>query len=303
MTRSSVLTIVAPAVFVLLWSTGWIAAKYAAPHADPLWFLTIRFSAAAVVIAVFALAVRAPWPSGRRAWMHAIVSGVLLHGIYLGGVWWAVKHGLSAGLSGLLAALQPLLTAFLGPWILRETVSPRQWLGVAVGLAGVILVLSPKLFPAFGLVSGSSPGGVGDTAWLALGVNVIGMLAVTAGSFYQKRYVAGADLRTVTSVQYLGGVLVVAPVALATESLRFDHSLEVYAVLAWSVLVLSVVTVSLMLAMINRGEVMRVSALIFLVPSTVAVLAWLLFGETLNGVQGCGMLLTAAGVYLATARS
>jgi drug/metabolite transporter (DMT)-like permease len=218
-------------------------------------------------------------------------------------VWWAVKHGLSAGLSGLLAALQPLLTAFLGPWILRETVSPRQWLGVAVGLAGVILVLSPKLFPAFGLVSGSSPGGVGDTAWLALGVNVIGMLAVTAGSFYQKRYVAGADLRTVTSVQYLGGVLVVAPVALATESLRFDHSLEIYAVLAWSVLVLSVVTVSLMLAMINRGEVMRVSALIFLVPSTVAVLAWLLFGETLNGVQGCGMLLTAAGVYLATARS
>jgi drug/metabolite transporter (DMT)-like permease len=303
MTLSSVLTIVAPAVFVLLWSTGWIAAKYAAPHADPLWFLTIRFSAAAVVIAVFALAVRAPWPSGRRAWMHAIVSGVLLHGIYLGGVWWAVKHGLSAGLSGLLAALQPLLTAFLGPWILRETVSPRQWLGVAVGLAGVILVLSPKLFPAFGLVSGSSPGGVGDTAWLALGVNVIGMLAVTAGSFYQKRYVAGADLRTVTSVQYLGGVLVVAPVALATESLRFDHSLEIYAVLAWSVLVLSVVTVSLMLAMINRGEVMRVSALIFLVPSTVAVLAWLLFGETLNGVQGCGMLLTAAGVYLATARS
>jgi drug/metabolite transporter (DMT)-like permease len=303
MTRSSVLTIVAPAVFVLLWSTGWIAAKYAAPHADPLWFLTIRFSAAAVVIAVFALAVRAPWPSGRRAWMHAIVSGVLLHGIYLGGVWWAVKHGLSAGLSGLLAALQPLLTAFLGPWILRETVSPRQWLGVAVGLAGVILVLSPKLFPAFGLVSGSSPGGVGDTAWLALGVNVVGMLAVTAGSFYQKRYVAGADLRTVTSVQYLGGVLVVAPVALATESLRFDHSLEIYAVLAWSVLVLSVVTVSLMLAMINRGEVMRVSALIFLVPSTVAVLAWLLFGETLNGVQGCGMLLTAAGVYLATARS
>jgi drug/metabolite transporter (DMT)-like permease len=303
MNLSSVLTIVAPAVFVLLWSTGWIAAKYAAPHADPLWFLTIRFSAAAVVIAVFALAVRAPWPSGRRAWMHAIVSGVLLHGIYLGGVWWAVKHGLSAGLSGLLAALQPLLTAFLGPWILRETVSPRQWLGVAVGLAGVILVLSPKLFPAFGLVSGSSPGGVGDTAWLALGVNVIGMLAVTAGSFYQKRYVAGADLRTVTSVQYLGGVLVVAPVALATESLRFDHSLEIYAVLAWSVLVLSVVTVSLMLAMINRGEVMRVSALIFLVPSTVAVLAWLLFGETLNGVQGCGMLLTAAGVYLATARS
>ena len=289
----SFLPVVAPAVFVLLWSTGWISAKYAAPHADPLWFLTIRFLCAAAVIAVFAAAVRAPWPSGRRAWLHAIVSGALMHGIYLGGVWWAVKHGLSAGLSGLLAALQPLLTAFLGPWLLRETVTPRQWLGVAVGLAGVILVLSPKLLAG---------AGGGETAWPALGINVIGMLAVTAGSFYQKRYVASADLRTVTSVQYLGGVIIVAPFALATEALRFDHSAEIYAVLAWSVLVLSVVTVSLMLAMINRGEVTRVSALIFLVPSTVAVQAWLIFGETLNGVQAGGMLMTAAGVYLATKR-
>ncbi len=277
-----------PTIFVILWSSGWISAKFAAPHADPLWFLTIRFACAAAVIAVFALAVGAPWPRGRTAWMHAFVSGALIHGLYLGGVWWAVKHGLSAGLSGLLAALQPLLSALLAPYLLSERVTARQWAGVALGLFGVLLVLSPKL------------GGTGDTAWLALGVNVLGMLGVTAGSFYQKRFVAEADLRTVTSAQYLGAIIVVAPVALATEPLRFDHSLEIYAVLAWSVVVLSVFTVSVMLMMINRGEVTRVSAFIYLVPSAVAVQAWLLFGETLAAVQLLGMALTAAGVYLTT---
>ncbi len=249
----------------------------------------MRFACAAVVIALFAAAVRAPWPRDARAWTHGLVSGILIHGLYLGGVWWAVKHGLSAGMSGLLAALQPLLTALLGPYILGERVSPLQWAGVGLGLAGVVLVLSPKL----GM-------GGSETAWLALGINVVGMLAVTAGSFYQKRYVAAGDLRTVTAVQYLGGILVVGPIALLTEELRFDHTLELYAVLAWSVLVLSVVTVSLMLAMINRGEVTRVSALIYLVPTTVALMAYVLFGETLGLLQIVGMALTCAGVYLAT---
>ncbi len=282
---------IAPAVFVLLWSTGWISAKYAAPHADPLWFLTIRFACAFAAIAAFAVAVRAPWPEDARGWGHAIVSGILLHGLYLGGVWWAVKHGLSAGISGLLAALQPLLTALLAPYLLGERVTLRQWLGVALGLAGVLLVLSPKL----GLAAG-------DTAWTALMVNVAAMLAVTAGSFYQKRFVPVADLRTVTAVQYLGALIVVAPVALLTESLHFDGSATVLLTLAWSVLVLSVFGIAVMLTMIRRGEVTRVSALIYLVPATVAAQAWLLFGETLNGMQLVGMVLTVAGVYLATGK-
>ncbi len=176
---------------MLLWSTGWISAKYAAPHADPLWFLTVRFACAFAAIAAFAFAVRAPWPQDARGWGHAIISGVLLHGLYLGGVWWAVKHGLSAGISGLLAALQPLLTALLAPYLLGERVTARQWLGVGLGFFGVLLVLSPKLdWP-----SARRPG--------RAAVNVGGMLAVTAGSFYQKRFVAAADLRTVTAVQYL----------------------------------------------------------------------------------------------------
>jgi drug/metabolite transporter (DMT)-like permease len=284
-----------PALFVFFWSTGWIAAKFAAPHADPLWYLTIRFACAGIIIALYAIAMRAPWPSGRRAWLHALISGALLHGIYLGGVWWAVKHGLSAGISGLLAALQPLLTALLAPYLLKETITPRQWTGVAIGLFGVLLVLSPKL--------GVALGGTGEAAWMALGINIIGMFAVTAGSFYQKRFVSGADLRTVTSVQYLGAIAVVLPFALATEELHFDHSLTLYGVLAWSVLVLSVFTIAIMLMMINRGEVTRVSVLIYLVPSTVAVQAWVLFGETLNAVQITGMVLTAAGVYMATRKA
>ncbi len=285
------LMLAAPALFVLLWSTGWISARYAAPHADPLWFLTIRFACAGGAIALFAFAVRAPWPTDAKSWGHGLVSGVLLHGIYLGGVWWAVKNGLSAGISGLLAALQPLLTALLAPYLLGERVSARQWLGVALGFGGVLLVLSPKLAAA-----------AGETAWTALLVNVVAMLGVTAGSFYQKRFVQVADLRTVTAVQYLGALLVVAPFAFLTEARHFDHSLEIYLVLAWSVLVLSVFSIAVMLSMIRRGEITRVTALIYLVPATVAAQAWLLFGETLNGVQLLGMALTVAGVYLATAK-
>jgi drug/metabolite transporter (DMT)-like permease len=288
------LLLVAPALFVFLWSTGWISAKYAALHADPLWFLTIRFACAGVAIALFAAAVRAPWPATRRDWAHGIVSGVLIHGLYLGGVWWAVKHGLSAGISGLLAALQPLLSALLAPWLLGERVSPMQRLGVALGFLGVLLVLSPKL----GLAAMPEA-----PAWTALAVNVVAMLAVTAGSFYQKRFVSSGDLRTVTAVQYAGALLVVAPLALATENLAFDHSLTAYGVLAWSVLPLSIISVSLMLAMINRGEVTRVTTLIFLVPSAVAAEAWLLFGETLAAVQIAGMLLTAVGVWLAARKN
>jgi drug/metabolite transporter (DMT)-like permease len=145
MTLKSIVVACVPLLFVVIWSTGWISAKYAAPHADPLWFLTIRFICAGLAITVFALLMRAPWPNDRRAWLHGLASGVLLHGLYLGGVWWAVKHGLTAGISGLLVALQPLLTALLSPYFLKEHITARQWTGVLVGLVGVLLVLSPQL--------------------------------------------------------------------------------------------------------------------------------------------------------------
>jgi drug/metabolite transporter (DMT)-like permease len=292
MSSSSLLIRLAPVLFVLIWSTGWISAKYAAPHADPLWFLVLRFTSAGLVIAAYAFFVRAPWPATASAWRHAIVAGMLLHGVYLGGVWWAVKQGLPAGLSGLLAAIQPLVTAVLAPMILSERLTARQWLGFGAGLVGVLLVLSPKLTPA--TFSAEALG------WPLI-INVIGVLSLTAGSFYQKRFVASGDLRTVTATQYIGALLVVAPLAFLLEARRFDINIHSIAVLAWSVLVLSVFAIALMLMMINRGQVSRVSALNYLVPSTVAVQAFLMFGETLDGVQVSGMILTAVGVYLTTA--
>jgi drug/metabolite transporter (DMT)-like permease len=281
-----------PALFVVIWSSGWIAAGAVVGHADPFWFLTIRFSLAAVVIAVFALSVGAPWPTDRREIGHMLASGVLLHGVYLAGVWWAVGQGMPSGLSGLLAALQPLLTAWLAPRLLGETLSRLQWAGILLGLAGVLLVLSPRL----GFAGSEALG------WLPLAVNVIAVVSVTAGSFHQKRYLSGGDLRVVTVVQYIGAVAFVAPLAFLLEERRFDHSLTVYATLAWSVVVLSVIGIALMLTMINRGEVSRVTALIYLVPATVAVQAWLIFGETLNIVQIMGLVVTALGVRLASGK-
>jgi drug/metabolite transporter (DMT)-like permease len=288
MTPTRVFWLAAPAVFVFIWSTGWIVAKYVSPHADPLTFLALRFAVATAVLLPFALAVRAPWPKDRRLWLHGLLSGVLIHALYLGGVWWAVKHGLSAGLSGLITALQPLLTAWLGPRLLGENIGPRQWSGIALGTAGVALVLSPKLVDANG-----------GLLWLPIAINVVGVLSIAIGTFHQKRTLTGLDLRTLTIIQYLGAILVVLPLAVLFEPMRISFTTELFLGLGWSVLVLSVVATFLMLTMINRGQVSRVASLIYLVPTVVAIQAWFMFGETLVPVQVLGMGITALGVWLA----
>jgi drug/metabolite transporter (DMT)-like permease len=287
MLSSRGLWLFAPAIFVLIWSTGWIVAKYAAPHADPLTFLSVRFVAAILLLLPVAAVARAPWPADRRLWLHGLLSGVLIHALYLGGVWWAVKHGLSAGVSGLITALQPLASAWLGPTLLGERVGPRQWAGIALGTLGVALVLSPKLAATDGLV------------WGAVALNVVGVLAITAGTFHQKRFLPGVDLRTLTIVQYLGALAVMLPAAYLFEPMRIVANREFALALGWSVIVLSLVATALMLTMINRGQVSRVASLIYLVPATVAVQAWLMFGETLTPLQIAGMALTAVGVWLA----
>lgn len=292
MTPQALFVALAPALFVVIWSTGWIAAKYVAPFADPLTFLAVRFAAAGVLLAVFAQAMRAPWPQGPMPWLHVLVSGVLLHAVYLGGVWWAIAHGMSAGMSGLVAALQPLLTAVWGYVLLHERLTARQWLGIAVGLVGVSIVLSPKLVGA---------GPMADLR-LPLAINLLAMLSITAGTLYQKRFLAKADLRTATVGQYIGATAAVLPVALLTEELRFTVGFQTLAGLAWSVIVLSIGGIALLLAMINRGQVARVASLNYLVPSIVALIAWWMFGETLSLLQLGGMVVTAAGVYLATGR-
>jgi drug/metabolite transporter (DMT)-like permease len=286
------LVTVAPALFVLIWSTGWIVAKYAASFADPLFFLVIRFACAFVLMALIALAFRAEWPRNRAAYGHGMLSGVLLHAIYLGGVWWAVAHGLPVGVSALIAAIQPLITAALAARLGGERLGALQLSGIAIGFLGVMGVIAPKL-------AGLSAGTLESLAGPVL-VNVIAMIAVTLGTFYQKRYIASGDLRVVSSLQYAGAFLALLPLALLLEPLRFESRWETWAALAWSVIPLSLGAISLMLMMIRRGAVSRVSALIYLIPPTAAIEAYLMFGETLTVLQIAFMALTAFGVYLAT---
>jgi len=285
---------IAPALFVLIWSTGWISARYAAEDADPLTFLSLRYAFAGAALTAFALAAGASWPRTARAWGHALVSGVLLHAIYLGGVWWAIRHGLPASISGLLAAIQPILTAILAPRLIGEPITARQWAGVLIGLGGLAAVLAPKLA---GLEASAVAAALGPLA-----INAVAMISATLGAFYQKRYLASGDLRTMTVAQYLGALLATLPVAVLVEPMRIVWTPTIVATMAWSVLALSIGAISLLLLLIRHGAVARSAALIYLVPPTVAVEAFLLFGERLAPVQIAGATLAVLGVALATPR-
>jgi drug/metabolite transporter (DMT)-like permease len=283
---------VAPFLFVVIWSSGWIVAKYAAPHAEPLWFLSLRYALALVVIGGFALAVATLRPRSLGQAGHLLLSGVLIHAIYLGAVWWAIARGVPAGVSALLVAIQPLLATALAKPLTGETVSPTRWVGVGLGLVGLALVLQPKLAD----ISFTRLDGLG----LPILVNVISSVSVTLGTFHQKRMLPDVDLRTLAAWQFLGALIVTLPVALLVEPMRIDFVPETFFALAWSVLVLSVIAIGLMLTMIRHGSVARLSALIYLVPPTAALQAWIMFGETLLPIQLAGMAVVGVGVWLAT---
>jgi drug/metabolite transporter (DMT)-like permease len=281
----------APLLFVLIWSTGWVVAGFAAPHADPLTFLCVRYACAIILVTAFAVWSRAEWPRDWRDWGHGMVSGILLHGIYLGGVWWAVRHGLPAGISGLMAALQPILTAMLAPSLLGERITGLTWTGIGLGFAGISLVLQPR----WASIEVATLGAV----LLPIFVNLVAMIGVTAGSFYQKMLIRTGDLKTVTALQYVGALLFTWPFASLTEEMHVTWNLTMVLVLAWSVLALSLGAISLMLMMIRQGAVSRMAALIYLIPPLVAVEVWILFGETLSWLQMAGMGMTVLGVILA----
>lgn len=291
--RSTLLLTLAPGLFVLIWSTGWISARFAAPYADPLTFLSVRYALAGALLAVLCVASGAVWPRGKAA-AHAALSGVLLHAIYLGGVWWAISKGLPAGISGLIAAVQPILTAFLAPRLAGETIPLRHWLGIVLGFGGILMVLGPKLAGLSGAALSSQ--------LMPLGVNVVAMISVTLGTFYQKRFIAAGDLRAVTVLQYAGALAITLPIAWLTEPMRIAWNLSMVLNMAWAVLALSIGAIGLLLMLIRQGAVSRAAALIYLVPPTVALEAFLLFGETLNGLQMVGMAVTAFGVALAVRR-
>lgn len=279
----------ASASFVVIWATGFIVARLSAPHAEPLTFLTVRFVLAGTLMVGLALIFKARWP-GYSAALHAIIAGALLHGFYLGAGYWAVAHGLPAGIAALIGGLQPILTALLAGRILGERITRRHWLGLAVALAGLALVLAPKL-------DLSQTDGITPATVLVIS---LGVLSMTLGSIYQKRHVTNIDLLTGTAWQYAGGFVVVALGAVLTENFRFDATPQAWIALGWSVIVLSIGAILLLMALIKHGDVSKVSALIFLVPAVAAVMAWLLFDETLTLIQIAGMFVCALGVLLVT---
>lgn len=276
-----------PLAFVGIWSTGFIAARLVAPWSDPLTFLCYRFLLSALVFVMIARAVGARWPSGRAEWTRALLVGILLQSLYLGGVFWAVDRGLPAGVAALVVGLQPLATTLLATSMLDERPDARQWLGVLIGLVGTVLVLLPGLNADFGEIDP-----------MPLAAVLIAMLSITLGTIWQKRSGPGLDLRTNAAVQFIGALVVTLPVAMATESMRFDFVWQAWVGLLWSVFGLSVGAISLLLVMIRRGSVASVASLFYLVPPVVALLSWLLFDETLTLLQVGGMLLAACGVGL-----
>lgn len=280
----------APAFFVLIWSTGFVTARLVAPYAEPLSFLMLRYALAVAILAALALRAGAAWPTSAREWRDGLVAGVLIHGLYLGGVFWAVRNGLSAGISALIVGLQPLATALLVGWLLGESVSARRWLGVATGFAGAALVIAPSI----GEGAGAPP--------LQVAICLVAMLSITLGTIWQKRTGGTQDPRSNTVVHFIGAALVTAPAALLLETGRIEFNGPVLIGLLWSVFGISIGGIFLLLALIRRGAVAGVAALLYLVPPVSALMAWAMFGETLTLVQMGGMALAALGVAIAASR-
>ncbi len=281
--RDTALIRAMPVVFVLIWSTGFIVARYGMPHAPPLKFLAMRYLLSVICFGVWAWLARAALPVARAQWGHLAVTGVLMHAGYLGGVWAAVKLGMGAGLVALLVGLQPVLTAV---WVSSQggRVTRRQWGGLALGFAGLALVVWQKL-------------GLGEIHALNLALAGLALISITVGTLYQKRFVAPCDVRAASLVQLGAAFAVTLPLALLEgEAMRWNT--ELVAAMAWSVLALTLGGSSLLYLLIQRGAATSVTSLLYLVPPSTALMAWALFGEPITAMTVAGMALTAFGVSL-----
>ncbi len=277
------LIIAAPAIFVVLWSSGFIGSKAGLPYAEPMTFLSLRMIALVLILTPLVLVTRPPWPPRAGLW-HNVVAGSLVHALYLGGVLVSIDRGLPAGLAALVVALQPVLTSTLANRWLGERVAPHQWVGLILGLLGVALVVQGKT--------------VGDTsvvAWVAISFALIG---ITVGTLYQKRFAGGVDWRSAFLIQYAasGLLFVVAAFLFETRDVRWTP--EFLLALGWLVFVLSLGAIWLLYFMIRRSAATRVASLFYLTPPVTALMAWLIFGERLQPLALLGMAVCVAGVFL-----
>ena len=272
-----------PVVFVLIWSTGFIVARFGMPHAPPLSFLAYRYALSILCFLPWIFLAGVRWPEKPVQWLHLAVVGALMHGGYLGGVWAAVKAGMGSGLSSLIVGLQPVLTAV---WLASRgsNISRRQWAGLVLGFSGLAMVVSAKF-------------GLGEANVRNLAMAVLALISITVGTLYQKRFVGPCDVRSANTVQLAAALLVTLPLALLeTETVHWVPQLQ--AAMAWSVLGLTLGGSSLLYMLIQRGAATTVTSLLYLVPPCTAMMAWALFGEPITFTTLAGTAMTAAGVYL-----
>ncbi|HEX2531698.1 MAG TPA: DMT family transporter [Burkholderiaceae bacterium] len=274
-----------PLLFVLIWSTGFVIARFGLPYAPPLTFLLLRFVSVLLLLGPLVWLMKAPWPVGKTK--HIAIAGVLVQAGYLAGVWCSIKLGMPAGLSALIVGMQPVLTAFAAP-LVGETVRARQWVGLILGLGGVGLVVASKLTLA-------------GVSWASVALCVFALLCITGGTLYQKHHCAHFDLRTGTIIQFAASALVILPFTIAFEN--FSPLLETVqwtpqfiGAWLWSVFALSIGAIFLLFALIRRSAATQVTSLLYLTPPTTALMAWLVFGEAFSIMGMIGMMLAVIGV-------
>ncbi len=283
---SARLTQVIPLFFVWLWSTGFINAKYALPYIEPFYFLTLRMVLAAMAFLLLIVVLKKKWPSLPASLLQMVI-GMLLHGVYLGGVFYAVHLGMPAGISSIFVGLHPALTAFLGWVLLSQNLNLKQTFGLVFGFVGISLV-----------VFGSS--NIDGSALSILGVMacVLSLLGMSVSGIMQKIYAKKVPLLSGTFCQYIGATLVLLPMTYLLEDQTILPSIEFYAALIWSVLALSVGAILLLMYMIREGEVAKVASYFYLVPPVTVIQTWFLFGESLSVMAILGCVLAVMGVYL-----
>ncbi|GIV91068.1 MAG: peptide ABC transporter ATP-binding protein [Chloroflexus sp.] len=287
------LTTIAPLLFVMLWSTGFIGARFGLPYIEPFTFLSIRFGLVLLLLGMLTIVLRQPWLSQPSAYGHSAVVGILLHSGYLGGVFFAIDSGMPAGLTALIVSLQPILTALISQWTLGEHISWRQWLGLGLGLVGVAAVIGDKLMVA----------GPPMITPVTLGSAIIALLATTTGTLYQKRFGTGLPLLSGTWAQYVGALAVTGPLALLIETRTIEWRAELIGALLWLTLVLSIGAILLLMFLIRARSAARVSSLFYLVPPATALEAWILFGERLGLWAFGGLIVASIGVALVVTTS
>ena len=278
----------APGLFVVLWSTGFIATKFVLRGAQPFTYLTIRMAIVVGLMALIAAIARPRWPD-RSGVIHSLVAGLLVHGFYLGGTAVAIAHSIPAGLSALIPGLQPILTSTLANRWLGERVTPLQWVGLGLGLAGVVLILHNRPMT-----------GEAGWGWLASGVSLV---SITVGTLYQRRFCSGIDWRAGNVVQYIGVTVLFGAGALAFESNEVRWSAEFALALGWLAVVLSIGTIGLLYWLIRHSAATSVASLFYLVPAVTALMAFVLFGERLDAVAIAGMAACAVAVFVVNART